>query len=242
MSREKGPTLTGWSTRLLRASTETDAAAAAGTGAAARMHRIAGEYIQRMITAAYHQANRMVPIVQQATRSRTRQHRQQTELALDALRTVVDVCERNPNENDYQCVLPACGLTRNDDLHHVDLQLENVPLHVLHEHLPRQRPIAQIREERREALRQRKRHRIHGQRVAFEYQEQRALVTVGQLVAVSPMMVAKDELIAVQHFDMQCGGGYNNTYIRLKPRNGSTRASMPPARQTNTHSERDNSS
>lgn len=93
------------------------------------MHRISGQNVQRMLSPFEHSTNRMVPVVQQPTGTRPRECHQQTQLPLySLLRRVVDV--------------------GNDDLDHVDLQLEHVMFDVLHKVVETQRPVAQVGEKR----------------------------------------------------------------------------------------------
>lgn len=76
-------------------------------------------------------------------------------------------------------------LTRDDRLEHVDLQLEHVPVHVLHERVEGQRAVAEVREEGAEALRQRERDRVRRHVVLLQRLEHHQRVRGVHLIAAT---------------------------------------------------------
>lgn len=69
-------------------------------------------------------------------------------------------------------------LTIHNDLHHIDLQLEDMILGVLKEHFEWQGTVTAVGKERSKTQRKRKRYGVYRQTVTFQYQKQSILLII----------------------------------------------------------------
>lgn len=112
-----------------------------------------------MVGATDPQAYRMIPVVQETTSSSSWELRQKRQLSFDSITSIADVWR----EERYLILKRGLilKLTIHDDLHDIDLQLENMTLRVLNEFIKRQWFVAKISEKGWKPLGKWKSHRFY---------------------------------------------------------------------------------